>query len=109
MHRIGRTARAGHGGNAISLCDGTERESLRNVERLTRLRIFTIDRRGANGPAPAPVLRKATPAAPALPHHSAHNDPRARVQNAKPGLPHRQRRQRPAFQPRIAPAPKSPT
>ena len=77
VHRIGRTARAGHEGNAISLCDGTERELLRNIERLTRLRIFTVDRRGVNGPAPAPVIRKATTTpAPDRPHHAPHNDPR---------------------------------
>jgi ATP-dependent RNA helicase RhlE len=104
VHRIGRTARAGHEGNAISLCDGTERELLRNIERLTRLRIFTVDRRGVNGPAPAPVIRKATPTAPALPHHLPHNDPRARPQNGKPGQPHRQRRSRPTFQAKTAPA-----
>ena len=34
VHRIGRTARAGAGGAAISLCDGEERAYLRDIERL---------------------------------------------------------------------------
>jgi ATP-dependent RNA helicase RhlE len=36
VHRIGRTARAGASGRAISLCDRDEREYLRNIERLIR-------------------------------------------------------------------------
>lgn len=36
VHRIGRTARNGASGVAITLCDGTERGKLRDVERLIR-------------------------------------------------------------------------
>jgi ATP-dependent RNA helicase RhlE len=36
VHRIGRTARAGAGGVAISFCNGEERAYLRNIEKLTR-------------------------------------------------------------------------
>ena len=36
VHRIGRTARNGASGIAITLCDGTERGKLRDVERLIR-------------------------------------------------------------------------
>ena len=36
VHRIGRTARAGASGVAISFCDGEERAYLRDIERLTR-------------------------------------------------------------------------
>jgi len=36
VHRIGRTARNGASGSAITLCDGTERGKLRDVERLIR-------------------------------------------------------------------------
>jgi ATP-dependent RNA helicase RhlE len=36
VHRIGRTARNGASGFAITLCDGTERAKLRDVERLIR-------------------------------------------------------------------------
>jgi len=45
VHRIGRTARAGAEGTAISLCDNAERELLRNIEKLTRLRLPALDRR----------------------------------------------------------------
>lgn len=39
VHRIGRTARAGASGSAISFCDPEERGLLRAIERLTRVKI----------------------------------------------------------------------
>lgn len=39
VHRIGRTARAGAAGVAISLCDGSERPFLRDIEKLTRSKL----------------------------------------------------------------------
>jgi ATP-dependent RNA helicase RhlE len=39
VHRIGRTARAGAEGVAISFCDGEERAYLRDIERLIRMSI----------------------------------------------------------------------
>ncbi len=39
VHRIGRTARAGHAGIAISFCDSSERAHLRGIEKLIRSRI----------------------------------------------------------------------
>jgi ATP-dependent RNA helicase RhlE len=81
VHRIGRTARAGNGGRAISLCDHEERDLLRAIERLTRLNLPKIDRRGTAGPKPAPVVRRAAATAPAptvqRPHHSPHRDARS--------------------------------
>jgi ATP-dependent RNA helicase RhlE len=103
VHRIGRTARAGKGGQAISLCDAAERDSLRAIERLTRLRIFALDRRGDKGPKPAPVVRKAeTKPAPDRPHHSPHRDPRSA--NQQPHRVRQGRRTRPAYQANSAPA-----
>jgi len=46
VHRIGRTARAGASGIAISLCGGDERDLLRAIERTTRQTIPSEDRRG---------------------------------------------------------------
>jgi ATP-dependent RNA helicase RhlE len=46
VHRIGRTARAGNAGQAISLCAQDERPYLRDIEKLTRQRIASTDRRG---------------------------------------------------------------
>ena len=45
VHRIGRTARAGASGRAISLCDNGERSLLRQIERLTRQTLAFTDRR----------------------------------------------------------------
>jgi len=45
VHRIGRTARAGASGRAISLCDDSERNLLRGIERLIRQSIPKEDRR----------------------------------------------------------------
>lgn len=39
VHRIGRTARAGAAGIAISFCNGEERAYLRDIEKLTRMSI----------------------------------------------------------------------
>ncbi|HUZ91864.1 MAG TPA: DEAD/DEAH box helicase, partial [Methylocella sp.] len=61
VHRIGRTARAGAAGTAISLCDGAEQSLLRNIEKLTRLKLPAVDRRG--GP-PAATRLSAAPARP---------------------------------------------
>jgi len=49
VHRIGRTARAGSGGVAIALCDPSEQDSLRAIERLLRRSLAV-----AGGRAPSP-------------------------------------------------------
>jgi ATP-dependent RNA helicase RhlE len=48
VHRIGRTARAGAEGSAISFCDPSERAFLRDIERLTKQRIAVIGDAPAN-------------------------------------------------------------
>ncbi len=48
VHRIGRTARAGAEGAAISFCDATERAYLRDIERLIKLRLEVIGEAPAN-------------------------------------------------------------
>ncbi|MGH6848652.1 MAG: DEAD/DEAH box helicase [Methylocella sp.] len=64
VHRIGRTARAGAAGIAISLCDGAERALVRNIEKLTSLQLPMLDRRGAPAAATrhfAAAMRTAAP------------------------------------------------
>lgn len=62
VHRIGRTARAGAEGIAISLCDNEERTFLRDIERLTRQTIPSLDRRGDSS-LTVDQLDRAAPAA----------------------------------------------
>jgi ATP-dependent RNA helicase RhlE len=50
VHRIGRTGRNGASGEAITLCDGTERSKLRDVERLIRRTLpISGELKGAGG------------------------------------------------------------
>jgi ATP-dependent RNA helicase RhlE len=54
VHRIGRTARAGKDGTAISFCDTDERAYLKDIEKLIRTRIAVrADHPWHDGPAPA--------------------------------------------------------
>jgi ATP-dependent RNA helicase RhlE len=62
VHRIGRTARAGNPGIAISLCDADEMPYLRAIEKLIRLSLPSTDRR-------SPSARSTHPAAPAASRH----------------------------------------
>jgi ATP-dependent RNA helicase RhlE len=54
VHRIGRTARAGAEGIAISFCDAEERAFLRDIEKLIRMSIPATDRRSGKHAAPEP-------------------------------------------------------
>jgi ATP-dependent RNA helicase RhlE len=86
VHRIGRTARAGCEGIAISLCDDAERDLLRNIEKLTRLRVPSIDRRTGEA---APAAEPRGPRQPAA--HKLHADRRpARATPAAPQAAARQ-------------------
>ncbi len=52
VHRIGRTARAGADGIAISFCDAEERAYLRDIEKLIRIAIPATDQRSARHAEP---------------------------------------------------------
>ena len=97
VHRIGRTARAGATGLAISFCNDEEKAYLKDIEKLTRLKV------------PVMPLPEGLPAAPAAsesgerrepqrgrpaPHargHKGHGQPRQADPNADKG-PKRRRR-----------------
>jgi superfamily II DNA/RNA helicase len=62
VHRIGRTARAGASGIAISLCNADETSCLRDIEKLIRKSIPATDRRTQPRPAhPSAEGRRAGP------------------------------------------------
>lgn len=64
VHRIGRTARAGAAGVAISLCDGEEAAYLRDIEKLIRMSIPATDRRAfARGAQPSKAASRTSPPA----------------------------------------------
>jgi ATP-dependent RNA helicase RhlE len=70
VHRIGRTARAGAAGVAISFCADDERGLLRDIQKLTRQTLPAFDRRGdkrlgevAAATASGPAAEQALPAA----------------------------------------------
>jgi superfamily II DNA/RNA helicase len=73
VHRIGRTARAGAAGIAISFCDADEVPFLRDIERLIRASIPATDQRSSRPAANrAPGARPAPSRAPREPGR-AHN------------------------------------
>jgi ATP-dependent RNA helicase RhlE len=57
VHRIGRTARAGASGIALSFCDGSERGQLKSIERLTNQRIAVIPTPSNEDMPAAPPMR----------------------------------------------------
>jgi ATP-dependent RNA helicase RhlE len=60
VHRIGRTARAGAAGIAISLCDGEEMALLRDIEKLIRIAIPVSDKRADQRRAEPPRAKGAS-------------------------------------------------
>jgi ATP-dependent RNA helicase RhlE len=63
VHRIGRTARAGREGTAISFCDSSERDILRSIEKLIKFKIPVDDSHEFHGlkskaVASSPAIRK---------------------------------------------------
>jgi ATP-dependent RNA helicase RhlE len=82
VHRIGRTARAGADGSAVAFCADDERNLLKDIEKVTRQRIPSFDRRNdrqlgaATAAMPEPAGVK--PERPAQPHRGEHKAKRNR-------------------------------
>jgi ATP-dependent RNA helicase RhlE len=99
VHRIGRTARAGAGGQAIAFCDEDERGLLADIEKIIRQRI-PIAERIAFTPATGPEPERAP-----RPDHQRSGPPRGRQghgggRGAGPGGPPRPRTDVPGGPPR---------
>jgi ATP-dependent RNA helicase RhlE len=69
VHRIGRTARAGADGVAISFCDPAERDYLRAIERLTKRPLSVAS--GHAGARPDAAGQHSAANGRAAPHHGA--------------------------------------
>ncbi|MGO4573067.1 DEAD/DEAH box helicase [Microvirga sp. 2TAF3] len=104
VHRIGRTARAGADGLAISFCNDEERAFLRDIEKLTRMQVpvaalpegFSAGPVGGEAPEPRREQQRGRPAGHAR-GHQGHGQSRSADPNAERG-PKRRRRggQKPA-------------
>jgi ATP-dependent RNA helicase RhlE len=86
VHRIGRTARAGASGAAISFCDRDERANLRSIESLIRRKIAVRDDH--------PVYPARDGSSGSTHHHPQHSHARAqhsdqRAQQRQPAQPQR--------------------
>jgi ATP-dependent RNA helicase RhlE len=58
VHRIGRTARAGAGGAALSFCDQSEQSYLRAIESVMRRKVTVVEHRCPERPAEGAPLPK---------------------------------------------------
>jgi ATP-dependent RNA helicase RhlE len=88
VHRIGRTARAGASGTAISLCDADEMPYLRSIEKLIRMSLPATSRRGdpvRTASAPAQARGRSHPALQNRQHSSAPPAPKA--EGGRPARP----------------------
>ncbi len=101
VHRIGRTARAGADGVAISFCDGEERAYLRDIEKLIRLSIPATGRHGMQRPQPRQKGAQQQPQGHRgngqhRGHHGGRNGPQQQKHQAKPVPRHPRQESRPA-------------
>jgi ATP-dependent RNA helicase RhlE len=79
VHRIGRTARAGQGGRAVSFCAPDERPYLKDIERLTKQPVPVLEtdlslaapRAAEHAPKPRPQNKKQPPRRHAPKQHHA--------------------------------------
>jgi ATP-dependent RNA helicase RhlE len=76
VHRIGRTARAGASGIALSFCEQEERPYLADIERLTMQHIRRVEDHATRSTLPPPPMTDLTPRAhgtrPQAPSNGSH-------------------------------------
>ena len=72
VHRIGRTARAGADGSAVSLVSDDERGLLKDIQKVTRQTIASFDRRNDRALGALAAVEKTTMPAERAPQRPAH-------------------------------------
>ena len=93
VHRIGRTGRAGAGGTAIAFCDSEERPYLKDIEKLTGIKIPVVsDHAWPLGTAPVKEPAEANTSS----GHSRRPDQPRQGSNRRHGQQRQQQRSRPA-------------
>ena len=104
VHRIGRTARAGRSGVAISFCDAEERAYLRDIEALIKAKIQVVSEPPRDPAANSPPGRAAGAPAPIPTPRASRARPQRRARGARPaggGHPTpRENREHAGFRPR---------
>jgi len=98
IHRIGRTARAGASGHAVSFCDREESSNLRAIERLTRRAIPTMP-----NPLGSSTASASEPSDRQSDNDNAGSHQRPRGQHSRDQHPHEQRQQQRSNRPFQAP------
>lgn len=88
VHRIGRTARAGAGGAAVSFCSPDERAYLRDIEKLIQRRLTVI------GDEPTGAEPKAAPSKRRRPNNAKKTQGASAPGNNRPKRNRRQRQRR---------------
>jgi ATP-dependent RNA helicase RhlE len=84
VHRIGRTARAGASGIAVSFCDAEEVAYLRDIERLIGKSIPTVGEPPASAPGQAAPPPRAPGGSPRPPSHAPGRHRRGRRPRFRP-------------------------
>ena len=85
VHRIGRTARAGAAGIAISFCDRADRAALREIEKLTRRSLTIVDDHSLRSDEPRAIERPRPSRSGARPGKHWNGRETRRERQSKPG------------------------
>lgn len=91
VHRIGRTARAGSDGTALSFCDFSEVAMLRSIEKMTNKSLTTVD----DHPYHSASISMMGSGAQAVGSAAGHRRPRSRMTRRSSRMTRRRSRRRP--------------